>query len=79
MKLTQAGLAQKLYVSKSTEQCWEEAIRVPNKEMLEKISMILDVDIDYLLGLQNRRRVRYTYEPVINADTKEVSYMKILK
>ncbi len=79
MKLTQAGLAQKLYVSKSTEQCWEEAIRVPNKEMLERISMILDVDIDYLLGLQNRRRVRYTYESVINADTKEVSYMKILK
>ena len=79
MKLTQAGLAQKLYVSKSTEQCWEEAIRVPNKEMLERISMILDVDIDYLLGLQNRRRVRYTYKPVINADTKEVSYMKILK
>ena len=79
MKLTQAGLAKKLYVSKSTEQRWEEAIRVPNKEMLERISMILDVGVDYLLGLQNRRRVRYTYEPVINADTKEVSYMKILK
>ena len=78
-KLTQAELAKKLYVSKSTEQRWEEAIRVPNKEMLERISMILDVDIDYLLGLQNRRRARYTYEPVINADTKEVSYMKILK
>lgn len=55
-KLTQAGLAKKLYVSKSTEQRWEEAIRVPNKEMLERISMVLDVDIDYLLGLQNRRR-----------------------
>ena len=79
MKLTQAGLAQKLYVSKSTEQCWEEAIRVPNKEILERISMILDVDIDYLLGLQNRRRVRFTYQPVVNADTKEVSYMKVLK
>lgn len=78
-KLTQAGLAKKLYVSKSTEQRWEEAIRVPNKEMLERISMILDVDIDYLLGLQNRRRVRFTYEPVINAVTKEVSYMKVLK
>ena len=69
----------KLYVSKSTEQCWEEAIRVPNKEMLERISMILDVDIDYLLGLQNRRRVKFTYQPVVNADTKEVSYMKVLK
>ena len=79
MKLTQAGLAKKLYVSKSTEQRWEEAIRVPNKEMLERISMILDVDIDYLLGLQNRRRVKFTYQPVVNADTKEVSYMKVLK
>ena len=76
-KLTQEGLAKKLYVSKSTEQCWEEAIRVPNKEMLERISMILD--IDYLLGLQNRRRVKFTYQPVVNADTKEVSYMKVLK
>lgn len=78
-KLTQAGLAKKLYVSKSTEQCWEEAIRVPNKEMLERISMVLDVDIDYLLGLQNRRRVKFTYLPVVNADTKEVSYMKVFK
>lgn len=78
-KLTQEGLAKKLYVSKSTEQCWEETIRVPNKEMLERISMILDVDIDYLLGLQNRRRVKFTYQPVINAVTKEVSYMKVLK
>lgn len=79
MKLTQDELAKKLYVSKSTEQRWEEAIRVPNKEMLERISMILDVDIDYLLGLQNRRRVKFIYQPVVNADTKEVSYMKVLK
>ncbi|WP_283112450.1 helix-turn-helix domain-containing protein [Lactobacillus gallinarum] len=78
-KLTQEGLAKKLYVSKSTEQRWEEAIRVPNKEMLERISMVLDVDIDYLLGLQNRRRVKFTYQPVVNGDTKEVSYMKVLK
>lgn len=79
MKLTQEQLANKLYVSKSTEQRWEEAFRIPNKEMLEKISMTLDVDIDYLLGLQNRRRVRYTYVPVVNATTKKVAYMKVLK
>ena len=30
-------------------------------------------------GIAQKLRVRYTYEPVINADTKEVSYMKILK
>lgn len=79
MKLTQEQLANQLYVSKSTEQRWEEAIRVPNKEMLERISMALDVDSDYLLGLQNRRRVRYTYEPVMSALTKKVTYMKVLK
>lgn len=79
MKLTQEQLANKLYVSKSTEQRWEEAFRIPNKEMLEKISMILDVDVNYLLGLQNSRRIKYTYVPVRNAFTKEVSYMKVLK
>lgn len=79
MKLTQEQLANQLYVSKSTEQRWEEAIRVPSKEMLERISMTLDVDIDYLLGLQNCRRVRYTYEPVMSALTKKVTYMKVLK
>lgn len=79
MKLTQEQLAEKLYVSNSTEQRWEEAFRIPDGKMLESISMILDVDIDYLLGLQNRRRVRYTYVPVVNATTKEVSYMKVLK
>lgn len=79
MKLTQEQLAKKLYVSKSTEQRWEEAIRVPNKEMIERISMTLDVDVDYLLGLQNRRRVKYTYVPVMSALTKKVTYMKVLK
>lgn len=79
MKLTQEQLANKLYVSKSTEQRWEEAFRIPNKEMLEKISMILDVDVNYLLGLQNSRRIKYTYVRVVNANTKEISYMKVLK
>lgn len=79
MKLTQEQLAKKLYVSKSTEQRWEEAIIVPNKEMIERISMTLDVDVDYLLGLQNRRRVKYTYVPVMSALTKKVTYMKVLK
>lgn len=79
MKLTQEQLAKKLYVSKSTEQRWEEAIRVPNKEMIERISTTLDVDVDYLLGLQNRRRVKNTYVPVMSALTKKVTYMKVLK
>lgn len=48
--LTQADIAQKLGIAKSTISMYENGNREPDFETLEKIADFFNVDIDYLLG-----------------------------
>ena len=47
--LSQATLAEKLFVSQQAVAKWETDRATPNPEMLAKISNILNVSVDYLL------------------------------
>ena len=48
--LSQATLAEKLFVSQQAVAKWETDKATPNPDMLTKISNVLDVTVDYLLG-----------------------------
>ena len=48
--ITQANLAKLLDVSPSTVGMWEQNRRTPDIEILKKLSDILHVSVDYLLG-----------------------------
>ena len=49
-QLTQADMAQKLGIAKSTISMYENGNREPDFETLEKIADFFNVDTDYLLG-----------------------------
>lgn len=51
---TQAEMAEKLGISKSTISMYENGNREPDFETLEKIADFFNVDIDYLLGRTNK-------------------------
>lgn len=55
--LTQAEMAEKLGVSKSTISMYENGNREPDFETLEAIADFFNVDIDYLLGRTNKTTV----------------------
>ena len=52
--LTQAELARKLDMSRSTLGMYETAKREPDIETLERIADFFNVDMDYLLGNTNK-------------------------
>ena len=52
--LSQAQLAEQLYVNRSTVARWENGSRLPDAVMLSRLSNILDIDINRLLSETNR-------------------------
>ena len=52
-KMTQKELADKLSLSPSTIGMYEQNRRVPDPDILSKLSFIFGVSVDYLLGKQN--------------------------
>ena len=61
--ITQANLAKLLDVSPSTVGMWEQNRRTPDIEILKKLSDILNVSVDYLLGKTDVRN--YLEDPNI--------------
>lgn len=55
--LTQAQLASQMGVSKSLISFYELQERVPSPSVLIKLSAIFHVSTDYLLGIENTRRL----------------------
>ena len=52
-KLTQKQLAQQLGVSQNAVYLWENGLREPNLDMLEKISSVLGVNLYQLLDIED--------------------------
>ncbi len=48
--LTQVDVAEKLGISQQAYASWERGIKKPTQENLVKISQVLNVSIDYLVG-----------------------------
>ncbi len=57
--LTQAQLAARLGVSRSTVAMWESNKAQPDNDMLNKIADLFDVTVDYLLGRQTIKDNRF--------------------
>lgn len=55
--LTQAGLAQKLGLTKSVISAYENSLRMPSYDVLIAISKIFKVSTDYLLGLERKQEI----------------------
>ena len=54
-KLTQKEISNRLEISQPTYQRYEKSEREPNQEMLQKISSLFNVTIDYLFGNTDNR------------------------
>jgi len=50
-KMSQDTLAKKIHVSRQSISNWENNIRIPDKEILEKLCNVLDLDYNFLLSL----------------------------
>ena len=55
--MTQRQLAQLIGVTKSMASAYETAIRYPSYDILIRLASVFGVSTDYLLGLENRRRL----------------------
>lgn len=49
--MTQAALAKRLGITRSSVNAWEMGISVPSTQYLVELSYVFDVSTDYLLGL----------------------------
>lgn len=56
--LRQSDLADRLEVSKSTIERWEQGRGLPNADQLIVLHSIFGCSIDYLLGITDERKVR---------------------
>ncbi len=54
-KMTQAQVAKRLGLSKTTISGYENNVKTPSLEVLTKISILYGVSADYILGLETRR------------------------
>ena len=80
---TQADLARKMNVSKSTVQSWEQGKSSPAHEALIALCRLYDVSSDYLLGLSNvdraiekRRRSKLNRESLAALKSYEAYLLK---
>lgn len=55
-KMTQKQLADRLGISKTSVSYYERSIRPPSSDILIELSMIFHVSVDYLLGLEKKKR-----------------------
>ncbi len=62
---TQAELARRLYVTRSSVNAWEMAVAIPSTEKITELCQLLHTTSDYLLGLNEQETIsisRYTVE-----------------
>ena len=58
--LTQSQLASQIGVTKSAVSYYEIGSRIPSPEILVKLSSVLHVSADYLLGIEKTRNIDIT-------------------
>lgn len=73
--LTQAEMAEKIGISRSTIGMYETGAREPDFETLEKIADFFNVDIDYLLGRTDKTTIlpETVGQYYLNEETREIA------
>ncbi len=59
--MTQAALAKKLSVTRSSVNAWEMGISVPSTTLLVEVAKLFHVSTDFLLGLQETATLDVSY------------------
>ena len=74
--LTQAEMAEKIGISRSTIGMYETGAREPDFETLEKIADFFNVDIDYLLGRTDKTTIlpETVGQYYLNEDTRQLAH-----
>ncbi|MBQ6863900.1 MAG: helix-turn-helix transcriptional regulator [Clostridia bacterium] len=72
-KISQVELANLLGVTKQSVSNWENDNIQPSIEMLVKISNVLSVSCDYLLGIDNKR-----YLDVTDLSEEEIQHLQFI-
>lgn len=62
--LTQVDVAEKLGISQPAYASWERGIKKPTQENLVKLSKILYVSVDYLLGNTENKQTSDVFEDI---------------
>lgn len=77
-KFTQAQLAQRLGLTKSTISAYETDLRMPSYDVLIAISRLFKVSTDYLLGLEQKQQIDLSglTEEEVSALIKLIKAMK---
>lgn len=75
-KMSQKDLAEKLGVSESTVQKWEQDITDPNTGTLIQIAQLLNCSIDYLFGFYNAEKDTETFLLIENINTLDSEQKK---
>jgi len=68
--LTQANLAKKLHITRSSVNAWEMGFSLPSTQSVAQLAKIFNVSTDYLLGVDNGASIS-----VKGLDVKEVGIL----
>lgn len=74
--LTQAELAEKLNTENNQISRWEQGHKVPRGERLAEIAQVLNVSVDYLLGISDEPTIRVRIE---NVTLEEMAILSALR
>ncbi len=69
--LSQAQLAKKLSVTRSSVNAWEMGISIPTTQYVVELSQLFHVSSDYLLGLDNKEAI---YIDSLSHEEKQILY-----
>lgn len=73
--LTQRELGERVNVTKVSICCYENGTRVPTLETLTKLSKVLNVDVDYLLGYDNPVKPKGKSKKAVNMASEEIEFI----
>ncbi len=76
--LTQEDLATELHIVRQTISKWEKNLSVPDADLLEKIALVLETDVQYLLKSPNSELDDYA-ETTDTVDSKNVLAIQLSK
>ncbi len=69
--MTQAMLAKRLCITRSSVNAWEMGISVPSTQSLTELAEIFDVSTDFLLGLKSTSSINLSG---LTEDDKQIVY-----
>lgn len=76
--LSQKEMAEKLFLSQQAYAKYEVGAAKPNTEMLTQIAAVLDVSIDYLLGIKTKEKLGTVVDAEDSLDSEILKHTAML-